>query len=70
MKDIELLSLDLESLALIEANLDAYCSKHNVSAGNGSKLTRAHLKNRFLAELGYKPTERSQDSWPDGIRNE
>ena len=40
MNDIQLLDLDQESLALIEADLDSYCAKHNVSSGQDGKRTR------------------------------
>jgi RimJ/RimL family protein N-acetyltransferase len=38
MIDIQLLGLDVESLAFIEANLELYCAKHNVNAGMNGKL--------------------------------
>jgi [ribosomal protein S5]-alanine N-acetyltransferase len=39
MTEIQLLDLDVVSLALIEANIDSYCAKHGVNAGSNGKLT-------------------------------
>jgi ribosomal-protein-alanine N-acetyltransferase len=39
MIDIQLLPLDQNALAFIEADFDLYCAEHNVSAGQHSKLT-------------------------------
>jgi RimJ/RimL family protein N-acetyltransferase len=57
MNDIQLLDLDQESLALIEADLDSYCANHNVSAGQDGKRTRdvaAHWKT-FMLSVGALP---------------
>jgi hypothetical protein len=40
MNDIQLLDLDQESFALIEADLDSYCAKHGVNAGKDGQRTR------------------------------
>jgi [ribosomal protein S5]-alanine N-acetyltransferase len=54
MKDIQLLELGEDALALIEADLGSYCAKHNVSAGLNSGHTRdmAALWKKFMLSVG------------------
>lgn len=40
MPDIQLLPLDADALALIEADIDSYCAKNEVKVGQSTKLIR------------------------------
>lgn len=57
MTEIQLLDLDAVSVALIEANIDSYCAKHNVNVGNDGKLTSdmAELWKKFGIKVQAVP---------------
>ena len=54
MQDIELLDLNQEALALIEADLESYCARHNVIVGINAGRTRdmAALWKKFMLSVG------------------
>jgi [ribosomal protein S5]-alanine N-acetyltransferase len=54
MQDIQLLDLNQEALALIEADFGSYCAKHNVSAGlnSGRTCDMAAFWKKFMLSVG------------------
>ena len=54
MKEIQLLGLHLDELALIETDFASYCAKHNVRAGQNAGRTRdmAALWKKFMLSVG------------------
>jgi hypothetical protein len=54
MQDNTLIEPGQEALALIEADFDSYCAKHDVSAGSNAGRTRdmAALWKKFMLSVG------------------
>jgi RimJ/RimL family protein N-acetyltransferase len=57
MRDIQLLELGQDALALIEADLESYCAKYNVYVGLNGEHTRdmAALWKKFMLSVGAVP---------------